>query len=118
MNTNQERAAEVIYDHMTGADAWPTALDGRDADDVARDAAQALTDAGLLAPDLQKPASSGWVVGTPLVKKVALGVGGKVALLPQGIEFQETHITPTEARDLALALLAAADHAQKEETNE
>lgn len=105
MTSNRERAAKVI-DRLRskGKGSYLTALE--------------LDAAGVLADDLPKPASSGWVVETPLVKKVALGVGGKVALLPQGIEFQETHITPTEARDLALALLAAAAHAQKDNNHE
>lgn len=77
----------------------------------AHNIAHALADAGLLMPELPEPTSSGWEVGTPLVKEVTLGVGAKVALLPQGVEFQETHITPTEARDLALALLTAAQYA-------
>lgn len=77
--------------------------------------AERLADAGLLAPALPEPASSGWVVETPLVGKVALGVGAKVALLPQGTKFQETHITPTAARELAYALLAAANYSEGNE---
>ena len=76
--------------------------------------AQDLADENLLMPDLPEPTDSGWVVETPLIRKVTLGVGAKVALLPQGLKFHETHITSTEARRLALALLAAAKHAEEQ----
>lgn len=99
---NINHAAKIIH-HMTG--------DLQRAHDVADE----LASAGLLAPDLPEPASSGWVVETPLVGKVTLGVGAKVALLPQGTKFQETHITPTAARELAYALLAAANYSEGNE---
>lgn len=102
MTTNIDRAAEVLYNEGVGSGETRYYL------------AHRLADAGLLAPDLPEPTSSGWVVNTKLVREVTLGVGAKVALLPHGIEFQETHITPTEARELALALLAAANHAEKD----
>lgn len=116
--SNQEKAAQVIYDALSGKYGdfrFPT------------DAAEALADAGLLAPDLPEPDTLEY--GSPEWDGVfAYQYGaewrdamGSVCAFNGTVEVQgdDTHIhTPDEARALALALLAAANHAEKENNHD
>ncbi|WP_288833706.1 hypothetical protein [uncultured Corynebacterium sp.] len=112
--TNIDRAADIIYDTLSGQYGdfcIPT------------DAAEALADAGLIAPDLPEPddpsifvpGGKGWLPGGPDGPSVWTAPGGTVMV--QRIEPGD--LTPDEAREVAHALLAAANHAEtSKETNE
>ena len=99
--SDKKRAADVIYDTLNGQYG-----DFR----VPTDAAQALADAGLLAPDLPEPltAANGNPVwradNTLMVTRYPDGEIGM--LLGTG---QEARYTPETARAQAALLLAAAE---------
>ena len=93
MTTNIDRAAGVI------ADALRPALST--ADGIGHDLARALADAGLLTPDLQELSES---------SEAGVTAFGQV-YVRYGVD--DLHMTPAEARALALALIAAADHAEE-----
>ena len=108
MATNIDRAADIIEDLIDEPHLYP---DGGLPDA----AAQALTDAGLLAPDLPDanddslplPTRS-WELdaeGSPVVW-TAPGTTVMIQRIEPG------DLTPAEARDLALNILAAADYAE------
>lgn len=107
--TNIDRAAQVIdtwiQDHTLTLDTGnPHYL------------ASALADAGLLAPELPEPSNpgifvpngAGWLPGGPDGPSVWTAPHGRIMV--QRIEPGE--LTPDEARELALALLAAAERAE------
>lgn len=80
------------------------------------DAARALADAGLLAPELPEPndhsvfapAGRGWLLNDENGPVVWTAPGGTVMV--QRVEPGD--LTPDDARDLAYALLAAANYAE------
>lgn len=122
MTSNREKAAEVI-DRLRaeGKGSYLTALE--------------LADAGLLAPDLPDPDldnrdpvhraefESWWGEGpVPSVWNQNLPGGFMVQVFPDRPEVQMSEdgepmepFSPRDARALALALLAAANHAEEEE---
>lgn len=104
--SNIDRAAGVIYDTLNGQYG-----DFR----FPMDAAQALADAGLIAPDLPEPNEAnfvpdgkGWLPGGPHGPSVWTAPDSRIMV--QRIEPGD--LTPDEAREVAHALLAAANHAE------
>ena len=79
--------------------------------------ADALADAGLLAPDLPEPNDTGifipdgkgWLPGGPHGPSVWTAPGGRVMVQ----RLEPGDLTPEEAREVAHALLAAADEAER-----
>lgn len=118
--TNIERAAEVLAD-------WADSLGGlsaidRDYDGDLTGGAEALADAGLLAPDLPAPDYTGsitaWMDDDPVLtvtEHSILGVSLISEINEQGTGAAEINLTVEGARDLAAALLAAAAWAEKHE---
>ena len=106
--TNTDRAAKVVYDTLSGKYG-----DFGHHEEVAR----ALTDAGLLMPDLppvrvdesdERPhvvISSAW---PPHTARLRVDEHGKF----HAINAWTNPTTPAEARERAYALLALADHAE------
>lgn len=90
------------------------------------DAAEALADAGLLAPDLPEPVGHLRDTGEAwwrLADAVGIHVGqvwaySKHGTIDLALPEKLTELTPEEARGVAHALLAAANHAEKETPNE
>lgn len=106
MPTNQQRAAEVCYRTLSGKYG-----DFCHQEEVA----QALTDAGLLMPDLPEPELPGlWEVGELLINLV--DKDGDVCIER---EADSDYIYGTQTRtlwlnrDQVLAILAAANHMEK-----
>ena len=91
-------------------------VDMKGAEDML-DVAETLKDAGLLMPDLPEPDS---VKLNGDVKYFIYDA----AQVRQDAEsdyvqlYSKTFLTPTESRRLALAILAACEHAEKEQGNE
>lgn len=106
MTTNQDRAAEIIAPWIEKEWGHP--------EDNAESAAEALAEAGLLAPDLPDNdvelagGSRGW--RTPEGGIVWSAPAGRVMI--QRVE--PGNWTPAEARDVAGRILAAADLAEGE----
>ena len=83
------------------------------------DAALALNTAGLLAPDLPEandpgifvPGGKGWRIGD-----VSVWTAPDSPVMVQNVEPGD--LSPASSRQLAYALLAAADYAEKEQGNE
>ena len=115
--STKERAANVIYDTLSGQYGdfrFPT------------DAAQAVADAGLLAPDLPEPVRrsiEGYHTAHPWAEwdtgnnRVIALKEGEPEVVIQDVGDPELCIImhPGEARDAAHALLAAADEAEAEQ---
>lgn len=121
---NQQRAAELIWDEQAAGIV------------KSRDLADALADAGLLMPDLPEPYreegqphvyATAWnpcytVLRTDFSTGAATEVEmpvGNVWIEPLGgigmdTDHSEMYLSTDEARHLALALLAAADYAEKD----
>lgn len=102
--SNRDRAAEVIRAHGTDPCREPECI------------AQDLADAGLLAPDVPKPdeadfvpGGKGWLPGGPHGPSVWTAPDSTVMV--QRIEPGD--LTPEEAREVAHALLAAANYSQE-----
>ena len=109
--SNIERAAKAIF-----LEAGP--LSTHDAEDVA----QALADAGLLAPELPAPDYTGsiteWMEDDPVLtvtEHSILGVSLISETNEQGTGGAEINLTVEGARKVAAALLAAAAWAEKHE---
>lgn len=111
--SNKKHAAETIYKTLSGQYGdfcIPT------------DAAQALEEAGLLMPDLPQPDELGisgkydmaeWLpLGTGLENPIVWTAFGAGRVMIQRIE--PGQLTPGEAREVAHALLAAANYAEQE----
>lgn len=113
--SNKEHAAETIYKTLSGQYG-----DFR----IPTDAAQALADAGLLAPDLPQPDELGvlgkydmaeWLpLGTGLENPIVWTAFGAGCVMIQRIESGQ--LTPGEAREVAHALLAAANYTEDEQS--
>ncbi|WP_288855642.1 hypothetical protein [uncultured Corynebacterium sp.] len=90
-------------------------------------AAQDLADAGLLAPDLPEPGRAWRDDDAPLIwhvpernDRLAATVDERPTHPTIGLEDDNRvlkHLTATEARALALALLAAANHAREHDAS-
>ena len=107
--TNQERAADVIYSHMS---SW-------DDEAQAMNATQDLDDAGLLMPDPMKPDLE-YVGGRGQnVAKWETGLGHANGMFSDGvgvfIYINQQKLSVSEARRMAHALLAAAKLAEEQE---
>ena len=107
--SNMEKAAQMIRDLSE--------VDGETLGYAhVHNIAQALADAGLLAPDLPEPDKTGilvqdarwWLLGGPDDPSVWAAPDSPVMV--QRIEPGE--LTPDEAREVAHALLAAADYSE------
>lgn len=117
MSTNRERAELILFDLMNRDEEVSNAMFG----DEYVSYVSALADARLLRPDLPKPSVYAhgnqdkpmWDTGN-YFRADALDAP-KVALSRAGTVWK---MTTDEARDLADALYAAADHAEKEGTDE
>src|SRR5690625_56302 len=107
--SNFERAIKTlnhvdeVIDRVAGNEVYVTALEA----------------AGLLAPDLPKandpgifvPSGKGWRMGD-----VSVWTAPDSPVMIQNVEPGD--LSPTSTRELAYALLAAADYAEKEQDNE
>lgn len=105
---NQDRAAEVI---RTWQQRHKNVMDSNP-DWAAQNLAIDLHNAGLLAPDLPEPSSGSdgallWNNETVWIEDDEVAI---YTDLPKSINW----MTPNEARNLAHALLAAANHAEEE----
>lgn len=108
--SNKEHAAKTIYKTLSGQYG-----DFR----IPTDAAQALADAGLLAPDLPEPNDEsifvpngkGWLFGGLYGPSVRTAPDSRIMV--QRIEPGD--LTPEEAREVAYALLAAANYAEEKQ---
>lgn len=109
-----DKAIEVIVERTLVCDLF-----------TARDIAKNLADAGLLAPDLpepnrlrDRPDEAGWFITDGTDTKLGSVWGnqsyGNIDLI---LEHNFTELTPTQARDIAHRLLAAADFADEEQNN-
>ena len=108
MTTNQQRAVEVLNQH------WSVAQETQQDDETAC-CVQALADAGLLMPDLPEPELPGlWEVDGLLINLV--DKDGDVCI---EWEADSDYIYGTQTRtlwlnrDQVLAILAAAEHMEK-----
>lgn len=98
------RAAQIIRDHGSDPCREPECI------------AQDLADAGLLAPDLPEPNDTGifvpdgkgWLPGGQHGPSIWTAPGGRVMV--QRIEPGD--LTPEEAREVAHAMLAAANYSE------
>lgn len=102
--SNREKAAEVIRTHGTDPCREPECI------------AQDLADAGLITPDLPEPDEAnfvphgkGWLPGGPHGPSIWTAPDSTVMV--QRIEPGD--LTPEEAREVAHALLAAADYSEE-----
>ena len=107
--SNFDRAVKALndvdeaIDHLADNEAYVTALEA----------------AGLLMPDLPKangpgifvPGGKGWRMGD-----VSVWTAPDSPVMVQNVE--PGHLSPARSRQLAYALLAAADYAEKEQGNE
>lgn len=111
MTTNIERAAEILEEWTDRS--WGLAEDNADA------AAQTLADAGLLMPDLPEPNEKGFWI--PFEENqdeyFEMWVSIPGSLKVDGSRRWRKRLTPENARSIAFALLAAADHAEQEQGN-
>lgn len=110
MTTNIDRAAEVLI-HWADSLGGMAAIE-RDYDGDLTGGAEALADAGLLAPDLPAPDQDGlWCPKVPTIEFVQStgytvhAVGGLARL----------DLTRDEALDFAAILTAAADYAERKQ---
>lgn len=102
--TNQERAAEIILREQNKA---PFRLNNN--------AAQSLTDAGLLMPDLPEPNGKGFWI--PFEENqdeyLEMWVSGPGLIKVDGSRRFRKELTPEQARNIGLAFLATAHYAEK-----
>ena len=109
MTDTVRKAADILYQR--------SGVEGHAAQTACQEHAQALHDAGLLAPDLPEPNDpgifvpdgKGWIPGGPHGPSVWTAPGSPIMV--QRIEPGD--LTPGEARDVAYALLAAAKHTEE-----
>ena len=102
--SNRDRTVDVAKEFIDGNDLAANIITKR------------LADAGLLAPDLPEPNDpnvfvpngKGWLPGGPYGPSVWTAPGGTVMV--QRIEPGD--LTPEEAREIAHALLAAANYSE------
>lgn len=107
--SNLDKAVEVLREAYREPSISPV-----HACDIMADALEA---AGLLAPDLPEP-DAAKLNGDV---KYFVGMGGQVRydVESEWVQVFSKHLlTPTESRSLALALLAACEHSEKEQDNE
>lgn len=107
--SNFEKAVEVLREAYREPNMSPV-----HACDIMADALEA---AGLLMPDLPEP-DAAKLNGDV---KFFVGMGGQVRydVESEWVQlFSKTLLTTAESRELALALLAACEHAEKEQDNE
>ena len=106
MTTNIDRAAEVVAREYAAPDLWKSTVDPSVL------ITQALADAGLLAPDLPEKEQDGrWKVSCKHLPISHTSTAGNQVTLRTSYGWWHTDIS--EARSLALALLAAADYAER-----
>ncbi|WP_130841630.1 hypothetical protein [Corynebacterium neomassiliense] len=107
--TNIDRAAEVLRNTSV-----VTPHRGMDSN-ASTTFAQALADAGLLAPDLPEPDGKGYTGHPTWCADAVEPRGGLVEIYHGGYANGENEdiYTPSEAREFALGILAAADHAER-----
>lgn len=105
MTSNQQRAAELIGKVMSRWD-----MDGRPDVPGGIDAhlAQALAADGLITPDLPEPSENSAGEAAISGDGFYLEISGNEAVINDTIGFCQEYLT-----DLALALLAAADHMEE-----
>lgn len=116
MTTNKERAEKAIQE-LTGT--------GELGKNAAQAIAQSLADAGLLMPDLpaprmvdRYPGSVCWKVCTDPTAAARRHIGVRVDHAHRIKLNVVGESLPTEAREAAYALLAAADYAEQEQGND
>lgn len=105
--SNIERAADVIYETLAG----------KYGDfQIPTDAGEALADAGLLTPDLPEPdeadfvpGGKGWLPGGPHGPSIWTAPDSRIMVQ----RLEPGDLTPDEAREVAHALLAAANYAEE-----
>lgn len=107
--TNIDRAAE----HLDSLDRLYGYASGQKPTNAVR--AQALADNGYLMPDLPEPVENQYTHHPSWFNGWVEQNRGEVELHHNGYANgeEETTLTAEEARDLALALLAAADHTER-----
>ncbi|HAT6582871.1 TPA: hypothetical protein JAK83_002453 [Corynebacterium striatum] len=111
--TNIDKAADLLYQRSKEL----LGVDSDAAHRACQEHAQALADAGLLTPELPEPNDpgifvpdgKGWIPGGPHGPSVWTAPGSPIMV--QRIEPGD--LTSDEARKLAYALLAAANHAEE-----
>lgn len=120
MTSNRDRAARALYDHRLTVGDFPDGVtEWKDLPDPWKDewreAADALADAGLLAPDLPEPTWEHmdiWVVDDLEVEAI-----GDCVYLEWPDETDDMRGTTIRAlsldRRMVLAILAAADYAEE-----
>ena len=106
--SNLEKAAQVVYESCYGRNLHPGQVSS---------IVRGLDEAGLLAPDLPRPTRD------RLWQTSALELGIRTVHYAEDQVVVHTsggrlHTHYKQARDLAMALLAAADYAEKEQGNE
>ena len=106
--SNLEKAAQVVYESCYGRNLHPGQVSS---------IVRGLDEAGLLAPDLPRPTRD------RLWQTSALELGIRTVHYAEDQLVIHTsggrlHTHYKQARDLAMALLAAADYAEKEQDNE
>ena len=106
--SNLEKAAQVVYESCYGRNLHPGQVSS---------IVRGLDEAGLLAPDLPRPTRD------RLWQTSALELGIRTVHYAEDQVVVHTsggrlHTHYKQARDLAMALLAAADYAEKEQDNE
>ena len=106
--SNLEKAAQVVYESCYGRNLHPGQVSS---------IVRGLDEVGLLAPDLPRPTRD------RLWQTSALELGIRTVHYAEDQVVVHTsggrlHTHYKQARDLAMALLAAADYAEKEQGNE
>ena len=105
--SNLEKAAQVVYESCYGRNLHPGQVSS---------IVRGLDEAGLLAPDLPRPTRDRLWQTSALelgIRTVHYAADQIVVHTSRG----RLHTHYKQARDLALALLAAADYAEKEQGN-
>ena len=108
MSSNQQRAVEVLNRH------WNVAQETQQ-DDEAVCCAQALADAGLLMPDLPEPKRypDGFLEWNTTSGLVELIPGEPLRVALESIPEEPLIDKPEDVVNLALSLLSAADHMER-----
>lgn len=109
MTDTVRKAADILYQR--------SGVEGHAAQTACQEHAQALHDAGLLAPDLPEPNDpgifvpdgKGWIPGGPHGPSVWTAPNSRIMVQ----RLEPGDLTPDEARGVALALLAAAQYAEE-----
>lgn len=110
MTDTVRKAADILYQR--------SGVEGHAAQTACQEHAQALHDAGLLAPDLPEPNDpgifvpdgKGWIPGGPHGPSVWTAPNSRIMVQ----RLEPGDLTPEEARGVAYALLAAAQYAEEE----